>query len=154
MALTSTFTRFIRFQLDKVSTLSRQSASGAQPEPLKRIARGVLLVIGIALCSVPYAGSSEQMLHKEYITPKEYSLYLLDFNKEQYVCLSILYGKESAWNERAQSGSHYGIAQMRSEFYRDLDGYDQVIYGLKYIDARYDNDTCKALAHWKKYGWH
>ena len=137
--------------LDRASTLTGQSLSKAHPEPLRRIARGVLAGIGIALCFMPHAGSTSA--NKEYISYKEYALYLLDFNVKEYKCLATLWGKESAWNPNAVNGSHYGIPQGNSEWLKDQDGYTQVVWGLNYIGARY-GEPCVALGHWSKYGWH
>ena len=148
-ALSRTFTN----GFDINGTLTRQSLSKAQPEPLRRIARGVLVAIGIALCIMPYAGSSESVQQKEYVDYKTYSLYLLDFNYKEYNCLLKLYGKESAWNPLAVNGSHYGIPQGKSEWLKDQDGWTQVQWGLDYIGHRY-GEPCIALDHWSKYGWH
>jgi len=137
--------------LDSASTLTQQSLSKAHPAPLKRMARGVLAGIGIALCFMPHAGSTSA--NKEYISYKEYALYLLDFNVKEYKCLSILYGKESAWDPRASSGSHYGIPQGKSEWLKDQDGYTQVRWGLDYIGNRY-GEPCIALDHWRRFNWH
>jgi hypothetical protein len=101
---------------------------------------------------MPSAGSSDIAVNK-YIDYKTYALYLLDFNYEQYKCLTILYGKESAWNPKASNGSHYGIPQGKSEWLRDQDGWTQVVWGLNYIGARY-GEPCVALGQWSKYGWH
>jgi hypothetical protein len=100
---------------------------------------------------MPYAGSTSAI--KEYVSYKEYSLYLLDFNYKQYKCLAILYGKESAWNPDAVNGSHHGIPQGRSEYLATLDGYGQVRWGLDYIGNRY-GEPCVALQHFKDKGWH
>ena len=135
---------------DKVAMLSRQSPSGAQPAPLRRIARGVLLALMGSLCFMPNAGSTSS---KEYISYKEYSLYLLDFNIKEYKCLSALYGKESAWKPDARNGSHYGIPQGRSEYLATLNGYEQVQWGLDYIGHRY-GEPCIAWQHFKDKGWH
>lgn len=134
-----------------VSTLSEQSLSKAHRERIKRVARGVLVAIGIALCFMPEAGGSKPM---QFVTYKEYALISLDYDLEQYKCLAILYGKESAWNPNARNGSHYGIPQGRSIYLSTLNGYEQIQWGLKYITHRYDADTCKALDHWKAKGWH
>jgi len=140
--------------LDRLGTLCKQNASGVQPEPLRRIARGVLAVaIGILLCTMPSAGSSDIAVNKTYISYKEYALYLLDFNVKEYKCLAILYGKESAWNPDAVNGSHHGIPQGRSEYLATLDGYGQVRWGLDYIGNRY-GEPCIALDHWRAKGWH
>ena len=139
--------------LDTISTMTRQSPLGAHPEPLRRIARGVLACIGILLCIMPNAGSSDIAVNKTYISYKEYALYLLDFNVKEYKCLAMLYGKESAWNPDAVNGSHHGIPQGRSEYLATLDGYGQVRWGLDYIGNRY-GEPCIALDHWRTKGWH
>jgi hypothetical protein len=136
--------------VDSIGTMSRQSPSGAQPAPLKRIARGVLACIGISLCFMPEAGGSKPI---QYVTYKEYALHLLHYDYKQYRCLTKLYGKESAWNPKARNGSHYGIPQGRSVWLRDQDGYSQVRWGLSYIEHRYSN-PCNAYDHWKAKNWH
>jgi hypothetical protein len=136
--------------LDRVSTMTRQSPSGAHPEPLRRRVRGVLACIGIALCIMPEAGGSKP---KQYVTYKEYALHLLNYDYKQMKCLGKLYGKESAWNPKARNGSHYGIPQGRSVWLRDQDGYAQVRWGLGYIEHRYST-PCKAYEHWKLKNWH
>jgi len=148
-ALTSTFTN--GFDID--GTLTAQSLSKAHREPLRGVARGVLVAIGIALCIVPNAGSSESVQQKNYVDYKTYSLYLLDFNYKQYNCLDALYTHESNWNPKASNGSHYGIPQGNSEWLKDQDGWTQLVWGLNYIGNRY-GEPCVALDHWSKYGWH
>jgi len=148
-ALTSTYVN----GFDNDGTLSKQSLSKAHTAPVRDVARGVLLAIGIALCFMPNAGSTSP---KEYIDYKTYAFYLLDWNKEQHQCLLKLYGKESAWNPDARNGSHYGIPQGRSTYLATLNGYEQVQWGLSYIHHHriYQGDTCKAWDHWKDKGWH
>ena len=145
-ALTSTYGNV----LGASGTLTQQSLSKAHPAPLKRIARGVLAGIGIALCTMPSAGSTTP---KDYVDYKTYSLYLLDFNYKQYNCLVKLYTHESNWRVEAANGSHYGIPQGKSEWLKLQDGYTQVTWGLSYIGNRY-GEPCIALDHWSKYGWH
>jgi len=139
--------------IDTHGTLTAQSLSKAHRKPLRGVACGVLVAIGIALCIMPYAGSSESVQQKEYIDYKTYSLYLLDFNYKEYKCLLKLYGKESAWNPLAVNGSHYGIPQGNSEWLKDQDGWTQVQWGLDYIGHRY-GEPCIALDHWRTKGWH
>jgi hypothetical protein len=136
--------------LDIYGTLTAQSLSKAHRGPARAVARGVLVAIGISLFLVPSAGSTSP---KEYITYKQYSLYLLDFNIKEYKCLAELYGKESAWNPLAVNGSHYGIPQGRSVYLSTLNGYDQVQWGLDYIGHRY-GEPCIALDHFRVKGWH
>ena len=146
-ALTSTYVN----GFDSHDNLSSQNASGVQPAPLKRIARGVLLGFGLALCFMPNAGST--VADKTYVDYKTYALYLLDFNIKEYKCLAALYGKESAWNPDAVNGSHYGIPQGKSIYLSTLNGYEQVQWGLDYIGHRY-GEPCIAWQHFKDKGWH
>jgi hypothetical protein len=140
-------------ELDSVGTLLAAEPINGSQRALKGKARGVLAVaIGILLCTMPSAGSSDIAVNK-YIDYKTYSLYLLDFNYKQYKCLAILYGKESAWNPDAVNGSHYGIPQGKSEWLKDQDGWTQVRWGLDYIGNRY-GEPCIALDHWRKFNWH
>ena len=153
MKATRALSRAFTNRFDINGTLTAQSLSKAHREPLRGVARGVLVAIGIALLLVPRAGSSESVQQKEYIDYKTYALYLLDFNYKEYGCLLKLYGKESAWNPLAVNGSHYGIPQGRSLWLKDQDGYTQIQWGLDYIGHRY-GEPCIALNHWKAKGWH
>ncbi len=131
-------------------TLTAQSLSKAHREPLRGVARGVLVAIGIALCFMPEAGGSKPV---QYVSYKEYALHLLHYDYKQMKCLGKLYGKESAWNPKAVNGSHYGIPQGKSEWLKDQDGYAQVRWGLSYIEHRYST-PCRAYEHWKLKNWH
>jgi len=145
-ALTSTYVN----GFDNDGTLTGQSLSKAHPEPLRRIARGVLAGIGIALCFMPVAGSTN--LEDISMTPKQYAYYSLG-DVKQYKCIAALYGKESAWNPKATNGSHAGIPQGRSKWLLTATPIQQVEWGLRYIKHRYST-PCRALDHWSKYGWH
>ena len=136
--------------LDTMIMLSTQSLSKAHRGRVKRVARGVLLAFGIALCFPTEAGSTKP---KDYISYKEYALISLDYNLKEYKCLVSLYGKESAFNPNARNGSHYGIPQGRSIYLSTLNGYEQIQWGLDYIGHRY-GEPCVAWAHWKAKGWH
>jgi hypothetical protein len=135
---------------DKDGTLTAQSLSKAHRKPLRGVACGVLVAIGISLL-LPYGAGSAPV--KEYVDYKTYALYLLDWNIKEYKCLATLYGKESAWNPAAVNGSHYGIPQGRSIYLSTLNGYDQVQWGLDYIGHRY-GEPCIAWQHFKDKGWH
>ena len=139
-------------ELDSIGTMTRQSPSGAQPAPLKRIARGVLACIGISLCFMPNAGSAIPMQLDKPLTPREYAAILVD-DKKQMKCLGLLYGKESAWNHLAQNGSHYGIPQGRSIYLKTATIEQQIRWGLKYIDNRYGS-PCKAWAFFQANNYH
>lgn len=136
--------------LPPYGTLTAQSPSGAHRDPLRRVGRGVLVAIGISLFTPAYASAPVEA--KRYISAKEYAAIRLD-NTQQYKCLASLYGKESAWNDKAVNGSHYGIPQGRSEYLKTANKYEQVDWGLAYIDVRYGS-PCKAWAFFQQNNYH
>jgi hypothetical protein len=82
---------------------------------------------------------------------KLYAYNLLTWREFQ--CFNWLIHYESRWNPKARNGSHYGLGQMRSTWYRDLSPEGQIKASIKYIRHRYD-DSCKALHHFETKGWH
>jgi hypothetical protein len=72
----------------------------------------------------------------------------------QYQCAYALYMAESKFDSRAKNGSHYGIPQLRNEKLKNLDGYTQIDWGIRYIKARYQGNWCVAWKHFKDKGWH
>jgi hypothetical protein len=69
-------------------------------------------------------------------------------NEKQFNCLSTLWTYESHWNPRSRNGSHYGIPQIRNSKVKNLNGFDQIDWGLRYIKHRYDL-PCTALKAWE-----
>ena len=138
--------------LDTIIMLIRQSPSGAHPEPLRRIVRGVLIALVGSLCLMPEAGSTN--LQDISMTPKQYAYYSLNDIK-QYKCLVTLYGKESAWNYKAynKSSGTVGIPQGKSVWLLTATPIQQVEWGLRYIKHRHGT-PCRALNHWKQFNWH
>jgi hypothetical protein len=74
-------------------------------------------------------------------------------NDSQYQCFYKLITKESNWRVNAKNGSHYGIGQMRNTKYRDLDGFTQVRWSIKYMKGRYGS-MCNAWQFYLKKGYH
>ena len=68
---------------------------------------------------------------------------LLDY--KEFQCFNKIITKESRWSYSARNGSHYGLGQMRSQHYRDLDPFRQIDATIKYITIRYQT-SCKAWA--------
>jgi hypothetical protein len=84
------------------------------------------------------------------------NLKLYAYNKmdwSEFQCYNWLIIKESNWNTKARNGSHYGLGQMRSTWYRDLSPKKQIDAHIKYIRQRY-KDACDALHHLETKGWH
>jgi hypothetical protein len=141
--------------LDTLGTLLARALRGSG-RALKRIARPVAIVIGISLC-LPMSHATSGS--RDVTDPKLYIRLSLD--KREAVCLSRLIGKESAWNPKAvgnldsPSKSYvYGLLQLKNPIVKDKSPIEQIHYGLKYIDHRYQGDTCNAWEHWKAKGWH
>ena len=142
------------WKLDWHDILQARALKGAHTAPLKRIAQWVALGLVGALC-LPMSHASSGSI--EAIEPKHYIRLVLD--KREAVCLIRLYGKESAFNPYAignLSGKYhtYGIPQLKNALIADKSAIEQIHYGLKYIDHRYNGDTCKAWTHWLRVGWH
>ena len=68
---------------------------------------------------------------------------ILDY--KEFQCFNKIITKESRWSYTARNGSHYGLGQMKSKHYRDLDPFRQIDATLKYITIRYQT-PCKAWA--------
>ena len=106
------------------------------------------LCLAVAIPSPTWASS---------ISSKDnYKLYLHSrvVKDKQYQCAYALYMAESKFDSRAVNGSHYGIPQLRNKKLKNLDGYTQIDWGIRYIGHRYDGDFCLAWKHFKDKGWH
>jgi hypothetical protein len=68
---------------------------------------------------------------------------ILDY--KEFQCFNKIITKESRWSYRARNGSHFGLGQMRSTWYRDLDPYRQIDATIRYVTKRYQT-PCKAWA--------
>ena len=78
---------------------------------------------------------------------------------DQFDCYNYLVFKESTWNYKAQSGSHYGLGQMRNPKVKYLPPRTQIVWHMRYIGSRYgyvnkEPNACRAAEHLDKYGWH
>ena len=150
----SRHTQFIHM-LDMLGTLLARALRGSG-RALKRIARPVAIVIGISLCLPMSHATSGSM---EAIDPRDYVRLALP--KKEAVCLSRLIGKESAWNHKAVGNLNsptkqyvYGLLQLKNPIVKDKSPIEQIHFGLKYIDHRYQGNACNAWEHWKDKGWH
>jgi hypothetical protein len=54
---------------------------------------------------------------------------------------------------KAVNGSHYGLGQMRSQWYRNLDPYSQIDETIRYTRNRYGS-MCNAWAFHERKGWY
>ena len=115
------------------------------------IFRVAVLSLIVVILSISIASQAEA-LTKQQVRMK-YHLMLISNNYPEYQCLDQLIQKESSWIYPSKSnGSHHGLAQMRSEWYRSLSWRQQLNYFKKYVNHRY-GDGCKALEHHKIHNW-
>ena len=132
-------TRSVRSTL---STRARRRASSR-----RALLTGVLCLV-VAIPSPTWADTQSSKdrfklyLHSRVIKDKDYQ------------CAYALYMAESKFDSQAKNGSHYGIPQLRNKKLKNLDGYTQIDWGIRYIAHRYKGDYCLAWQHFKDKGWH
>jgi len=141
--------------LDRRGTLSGESPSRAHREPLKRLARGVAFVIGIALSwgITPADGISNPPIQ----SVKQLADYQLTESQE-YCHNQIIY-RESRFKSDAINGSHYGYYQGKSKVLLNAPDDYQFYWYYSYVSNRYgvtrydEPNYCKALHHLRVKGW-
>jgi len=123
------------------------------PKAARRLSvRGALCLrlIPLTLAAAVFT-TINQTPSKADMNLKLYAYNLLTWREFQ--CFNWLIHYESRWNPNSKNGSHYGLGQMRSTWYRDLSPQGQIRASIKYIRHRY-GDSCKALHHFETKGWH
>jgi hypothetical protein len=130
------------------SVRSTRSTRTGRPGSSRRALLTGALCIAFALPNPTYADSQA--------SKDRFKLYLHSrvVKHSQYQCAYALYMAESKFDSRAKNGSHYGIPQLRNEKLKNLDGYTQIDWGIRYTKARYYGDYCLAWKHFKDKGWH
>ena len=122
-------------------------------EPLRRIARKRCLVLLAALCiasATPAEATKAATYSIDHLKLYAHSRIL---NYKEFQCFNQIITKESRWSYLAKNGSHYGLGQMRSQHYRDLDPFRQIDASLRYITNRYET-SCKAWAFHQSKGYY
>ena len=142
----------VQKSVDNSMDLTRLLPSSSASERLKPCSSlRRLAVVGI-LCSF-IASLSIQMQTANASDTDMLKLYAHSrlVNDKQYQCFKRIIYKESRWNVKAKNGSHYGLGQMRSLHYRNLDGYRQIDATIKYITHRYGS-MCNAWRFHERVG--
>lgn len=142
----------MRKQLDRGITLSLRAGAGAGPRRSVGGSYCLRLMALTLLTAVLQIINIQPVKAEADMNLKLYAYNLMSWS--QFECYNWLIYKESSWNPKAKNGSHYGLGQMRSTWYRDLNPYQQIRQHIKYISHRYGGDACKALAHLERKGWH
>ena len=128
--------------------LTRSVRSIAASERLKACSSLRRIVLLGALCLALSATPAQAIDRKEVDLLKLYAHSKL-LNYRQFQCFNSIITKESRWNYKAINGSHYGLGQMKSEHYRNLDPYRQIDATIKYIVGRYGS-MCNAWTFHKR----
>ena len=138
--------------LDKPITLARRRGLRATRRTSVWRRLCLSLVLGLVLNPILTTPSNAIYL-KRYQT--DWALVAMNHlgTLEETQCWVELIWRESRFDPKARNGSHYGLAQMRSTWYRDLSPKGQIQASIKYIHHRY-GDSCKALDHFDRKGWH
>jgi hypothetical protein len=123
------------WKLDEHGTLLGRASQKAHREPPKRLARGVLIAIGIALCSASPAGQATTM--QQELTPFRYASFLT--SQVEASCLFKIALRESnvRYNAINKSSGASGAWQFMNVKVRELS------YGT----------PCNAWEFWKRNYW-
>lgn len=134
---------------DRHGTLLGSAYQRRTPSRLKRLARGVLIAIGIALCSASPAGQATISQQK---TPFAYATGMI--GELQAECLFRIAIKESNINYKAinKSSGAYGAWQFLTSKAKGTNAHEQVLLAIDYANYRYGS-PCKAWAFWQKEYW-
>ena len=128
--------------------LRRAAAAGSSQE--RKIGLGAVYAITASLLITSITESTAASYSIDHLKLYAHSR-ILDY--KEFQCFNKIITKESRWDYKAKNGSHYGLGQMRSKHYRDLDPYRQIDATLKYITNRYGK-SCKAWAFHEKKGYY
>jgi hypothetical protein len=142
--------KLMRKILDKGFTL--RTEGGARRQPVGRVlGRPIVFRLMTLTLTAAVLTNINTTPSKADMNLKLYAYNLLTWREFQ--CFNWLIHYESRWNPQARNGSHYGLGQMRSTWYRDLSPQAQIKASIKYIHHRY-KDSCDALTHFERKGWH
>ena len=124
-------------------------------EPVCRIARSRCLVVLAVLYVMAMTPANATNTDTQTTSIDSLKLYAHSriVNYKEFICFHKIITKESQWLHSARNGSHYGLGQMRSTWYRDLDPFRQIDATIKYNQARYFGQ-CKAWAFHLKHGYY
>ena len=134
-------TRSVRFMLSREPVCGRSSQRGMT------LLLGLCLGVGsVAIQMQPVQAATQADHYRLYAHSR-----IIDW--KQFNCFAKIIHKESRWDPKARNGSHFGLGQMRSQWYRNLDPYRQIDQTIKYITNRYQS-PCNAWAFHERKGWY
>ena len=151
---TPSFKRKVIHMLAHLLTrLVRSIPSGRAARRIARTGGLVLLpVLCINLAAITTSVAGNTKSSKDISNYKTYAL-LRVVDTKQSKCFQQIIHKESRWNPKARNGSHYGLGQMRSKWYKTINPYHQINETIRYITHRYGN-PCNAWAFHIRKGYY
>ena len=120
--------------------MKRAAAAGSSQERKIGLGAAIAITATLSITSIPEATANNYSI--DHLKLYAHSR-ILDY--KEFQCFNKIITKESRWNYKAKNGSHYGLGQMRSKHYRDLDPFRMIDASLRYITIRYQTN-CKAWA--------
>jgi len=133
----------IRFLREK-----RTASAVSSLKRRKRFGAGIAILAVTSTMLIPNANSAAYSI--DHLKLYAHSR-ILDY--KEFQCFNKIITKESRWSYQAHNGSHWGLGQMRSKHYRNLDPFRQIDASLLYITKRYQTN-CKAWAFHMKHGYY
>ena len=140
---------------DTSGTLYGEKPSGLHRKPLRRIACGVAIAIGLSLSfEVTPADGISNYRYYNLFSLADYQL-----TEKQESCHNRITFLESSNRIDAVNGSHYGYYQGRSISLKGAPYDYQFYWYWKYVSHRYgvtrydEPNYCAALAHLQRKGW-
>jgi hypothetical protein len=120
--------------------MKRAAEAGSSQERKIGLGAAIALTATLSITSIPEATAKNYSIdHLKLYSHSRIIKY------KEFQCFHKIITKESRWNYLAKNGSHYGLGQMRSTWYRDLDPYRQIDATIRYVTKRYQT-PCKAWA--------
>jgi hypothetical protein len=144
-------TREVIQSLTKAIRFLREKRTAYAVSSLKRRKRlwGVIAISAVTSTTlIPNANSANYSV--DHLKLYAHSR-LLDY--KEFQCFNKIITKESRWSYTAKNGSHYGLGQMRSKHYRDLDPFRQLDATIRYVTIRYQT-PCNAWTFHMKHGYY
>jgi hypothetical protein len=120
--------------------MKRAAEAGSSQERKIGLGAAIALTATLSITSIPEATAKNYSI--DYLKLYSHSRII---NYKEFQCFNKIITKESRWNYLAKNGSHFGLGQMRSTWYRDLDPYRQIDATIRYVTKRYQT-PCKAWA--------
>jgi hypothetical protein len=142
--------RLARYLTAALLSLRLKRAADADSSLERKIGLGAVYAItaSLLITSIPEATAKNYSV--DHLKLYAHSR-ILDY--KEFQCFNKIITKESRWNYKAKNGSHYGLGQMRSQHYRDLDPFRMIDASLRYITIRYQTN-CKAWAFHEQKGYY